>query len=265
MSIDYARRQVIEQDLSKNLTELGFHFALQPQVNASTGQLCGVEALARWNHPEIGTIAPDEFIAIAEETGTITSLTFHLLHAVFSSIKKRKARYGCSIRTAINVTPSLLTNKTFFNNFFLLLEQYDVPPELIEIEITESIELTHSETTLYHLLLCQEKGISIALDDFGTGFSMIAYLTQFPIDKIKLDKYFIQKISNGEKSKDILRSLIQFVRSIGCKLVAEGVEEAEEAGFLVTNGCDVHQGYFYDKPMVPNEFDKKYLSNFSGN
>lgn len=259
MSINYARRTVIEKDLSDNLRELGFHFALQPQVNAITGKLCGVEALARWNHPEIGMISPVEFIDIAEETGTITSLTLHLLHAIFANIKEREARFGCSLRTAINMTPSLLVNNDFFTNFFLLLEQYEVPPELIEIEITESIELTYSETTLHHLLLCREKGISIALDDFGTGFSMIAYLTQFPIDKIKLDKFFIQKISEGDKSKGVLKSLIQFVHSIGCKLVAEGVEEIEEAEFLITNDCEVHQGYFYDKPMTPADFDEKYL------
>lgn len=261
MSIDLARRVLIERDLSGDLAELGFHFQVQPQINTGSGELEGIEVLSRWNHPEIGMIPPIEFIDIAEETGTIVQLSNHLLHEVFSYIQKREGGYGCRLRTAINLTPSLLANQSFFDNFFQLLEQYEIPPELIEIEITENTELTYSEKTLQNLTACRSKGISIAIDDFGTGFSMLAYLTHFPINKIKLDKLFIQKIGFGQKSEGVLQSLIQFVLNIGCELVAEGIETPEEAAFLKERGCMVHQGYFYDKPMSTHLFEQKYLQN----
>jgi diguanylate cyclase (GGDEF)-like protein/PAS domain S-box-containing protein len=259
MRVDLARRVLIECDLSGDLKELGFHFQVQPQIHTKSGELSGVEVLSRWNHPELGWISPAEFIAIAEEMGTIVHLTTHLLHEVFSYIRRREARYGRRIRTAINLTPSLLADQNFFDHFFRLLDQYGIPPELVEIEITENTELTYSEKTLQNLLACRTKGISIAIDDFGTGFSMLAYLTHFPINKIKLDKLFIQKIGYGEKSEGVLESLIQFVLSIGCDLVAEGIETPEEAVFLKERGCLVHQGYFYDCPMTTQLFEEKYL------
>lgn len=261
MNIGAARRRTIERGLNGNLKELGVYFVLQPQMDAASGKLHGAEMLARWNHPELGMISPEEFIKVAEETETIEAFTYYLVHELLGYLKERIVKHACTLRTAINVTPSLLANKDFFSRFFLLLDQYEIPAELIEFEITESIELTYSEATLQNLILCRSKGITVALDDFGTGFSMIAYLTQFPIDKIKLDKYFIQNLEGGGKAEDILKSLIHFVHSIGCKLVAEGVEMKKEADFLIANNCNVHQGYYYDKPLLPVAFDEKYMTS----
>lgn len=259
MRDELARRILIEKSLSEDLKSVGFHFALQPQIDAATSRVRGVEVLSRWHHPELGSISPVEFIAIAEETDTIKRLTEHLLDEVFLDMTRRENQYGSLLRTAINITPSLLDSTTFFEKLFSMLDTYGIAPTLIEIEITESVELRYSEKTLRNLLACQEKGISIALDDFGTGFSSLAYLLDFPINKIKLDKSFIEKIGQDPKSEAVLKSLIQFVNSVGCDLVAEGVEEASEALFLIINGCSIHQGYFYDKPMLPKAFNEKYL------
>lgn len=263
MKMDLVRRLVIEKSLSENLTASGFHFALQPQINCVSGELAGVEVLSRWDHPKLGPISPFEFINIAEETGTISHLTHHLLNEVFSFIHNNIIRYGHFPKTAINVTPSLLTSPRFFEDLFFLMNKYNIPPELIEIEITECIELTFSEMTLQNLLACKAKGISIALDDFGTGFSTLAYLMEFPIDKIKLDKSFISKIGHDPKSEAVLKSLIKFINSIDCRMVAEGVELASEAVFLEESGCLVHQGYLYDKPLPPENFIRKYLLNYN--
>ncbi|WP_186763939.1 EAL domain-containing protein [Planomicrobium sp. CPCC 101079] len=259
MGTALTRRLVIEKSLTENLQELGFHFALQPQINCETGDLTGIEVLARWNHPTLGPISPVEFINIAEETGTISHLTNCLLEEVFSFINKKEQRFEKFPKTAINVTSSLLTSRKFFEELFLKMEKYQIAPEQIELELTESVELTSSEITLANLMVCRSKGISIAMDDFGTGFSMLSYLVNYPIDKIKLDKSFIGKIGHDAKSEAVLKSLIQFVKGIDCELLAEGVETEEESLFLQENGCPIHQGYLHDKPLSPEEFELKYL------
>ena len=259
MGIDLSRRVVIEKSLAGDLQELGFHFFVQPQINCETGDLIGAEVLSRWNHPTLGPISPVEFINIAEETGTISRLTHHLLEEVFSFIKGKKEQGVSFPKTAINVTSSLVTSRSFFEDLFLLMEKFHISPKQIELEITESVELISSELTLTNLIECQSKGISIALDDFGTGFSMLAYLVDYPINKIKLDKSFISKIGQDAKSEVFLKSLIQFVKGINCELLAEGVETVEESIFLQANGCPIHQGYLHDKPMPPEVFYMKYL------
>ncbi|ANU09498.1 GGDEF domain-containing protein [Planococcus antarcticus DSM 14505] len=265
MKISYNRKSAIEKGLNGDLKENGFYYVLQPQIDGSSGQLVGAEVLSRWNHPEFGEISPLEFIQIAEESGEIVPLTSHLLAEIFTQIKEWEKGFGWNLRTAINMTPSLLSDPTFFDNFFELLEHFQISSHLLEIEITEQAELTYSPKTLENLLRCKSKGISIAIDDFGTGFSMISYLTHFPINKIKIDQSFVQKIGQNRKSEAVLTSLIHLAHSIECDLVAEGVETVEESLFLQENGCPIHQGYLYDKPLTPKAFEKKYLQDFIKN
>lgn len=259
MKASYKRKSIIEQDLSKDLDQVGLYYTLQPQIHGETGELNGAEVLARWEHPELGSISPLEFIQIAEESGQIATLTSHLLIQVFTQIKEWEIKFDRQFRTAINMTPSLLSNPVFFDHFLDLMEQYQVPPTLLEIEITEQVELTYSPRTLENLLLCKAKGITISIDDFGTGFSMISYLTHFPINKIKIDRSFVQKIGQDQKSEAVLKSLIYLAKSIECDVVAEGVERRAEVEFLQDNGCEVFQGYLYDKPLKPECFEAKYL------
>ncbi|WP_203335068.1 putative bifunctional diguanylate cyclase/phosphodiesterase [Planococcus beigongshangi] len=259
MKIQRARKSIIEEGLAGELKTTGFYYTMQPQIDGRSNELVGVEVLSRWNHPELGEISPPEFIQVAEETGTIVSLTLHLLTEVFTKIKEWENHFEWNVRTAINMTASLLSNSDFFDQFFYMMDRYKINPDLIEIEITEQAELTYSPKTLENLLLCKAKGISIAIDDFGTGFSMISYLTHFPITKIKIDRSFVQKIGQDTKSEAVLKSLIHLARSIECELVAEGVERNEEAAFLRANDCDVYQGYLYDKPLKVIEFEQKYL------
>lgn len=253
------RRVAIEKGLSGDLKKNGFYFNLQPQIDGRTGKIVGSEILARWKHPELGEISPLEFIPAAEETGAIFPLTAHLLEEVFTQLKIWEDRFGWKLSTAINMTPSLLGNPRFYDKFSKLMFQHEIDPCLIEIEITEQAELTYSPQTLDNLLLYKSKGMSIAIDDFGTGFSMISYLTTFPINKIKIDKSFVQKIGHDTKSRAVLKSLIQLANSIECELLAEGVERPEEAQFLQANECNVFQGYMFDKPMKAKDFEVKYI------
>lgn len=257
------RRVLIEKSLLGCLKDSGFYFNVQPQISGSDINLSGIEVLARWNHPVLGELSPLEFIDIAEQSGTIAHLTTHLLREVLKVIKDWENRYDWKIKTAINMTPSLLANPVFFDEFFRLMEHYDVHPSLLEVELTEHAEMAYSEATMRNLELCREKGISIAIDDFGTGFSMISYLTQFPINKIKIDRYFISKIGADAKSEAVLKSLIHLAHSIGCDLLAEGVERHEEVSFLIENSCTAFQGYYYDKPLRVKDFEEKYLVKIS--
>lgn len=259
MKIERARKSIIEEGLAGDLKTTGFYYTMQPQIDGRSNELIGVEVLSRWNHPELGEIPPPEFIQVAEESGTIVSLTLHLLTDVFTQIKEWEKHFEWNVRTAINMTASLLSNSDFFDQFFCMMDRYKINPNLIEIEITEQAELTYSPKTLENLLLCKAKGISIAIDDFGTGFSMISYLTHFPITKIKIDRSFVQKIGQDPKSEAVLKSLIHLAKSIECELVAEGVERIEEAAFLRANDCDIYQGYLYDKPLKVTDFEQKYL------
>ena len=259
MKANRERRVLIERSLMSCLEGSGFYFAVQPQISGGGINLSGIEVLARWNHPVLGELSPLEFIDVAEQSGTIAHLTTHLLHGVFKMIKDWEERYGWDVKTAINMTPSLLANPMFFEEFFKLMEEYGVCPSLLEVELTEHAEMAYSETTMRNLELCKEKGISIAIDDFGTGFSMISYLTQFPINKIKIDRYFIRKIGEDAKSEAVLKSLIHLAQSIECELLAEGVERPEEVEFLKKNSCTVFQGYYYDKPLNIKDFEMKYL------
>lgn len=259
MNSERERKIKIEKGLLEDLGENGYYFTLQPQIDGVTGHIIGVEILSRWNHPELGELSPLEFIQVAEQSSTIVSLTTHLLNEVFTQLKDWKMRFGWDLKTAINMTPSLLANPEFFKDFIALIDRYEIKPELIEIEITEQAELTYSDCTLENLQLCQSKGISIAIDDFGTGFSMIAYLTQFPINKIKLDKFFVQKIGEDKKSEAVLTSLIHLAKSIECELLAEGVERIEEVDFLKKHDCIHFQGYYFDKPLTVENFEEKYL------
>ncbi|WKA58332.1 EAL domain-containing protein [Planococcus shenhongbingii] len=254
------RRELeIQEALINGNYKSDFYFTLQPQIDVLTGAIAGMEVLSRWNHPRYGELSPLEFIEIAEQSGAIESLTYHLLKKVFSKIKDWKLQYGWKLKTAINITPSLLSSPTFFNDFIEMMDLYGIESQWIEIEITEQVELTYSKQILENLLLCRERGISIAIDDFGTGYSMIAYLTQFPIDKIKIDKFFIEGIGQDAKAEAILIALINLAKSIGCDLLAEGVERKEEAEFLKSHGCTIFQGYLFDKPLKPDKFERKYL------
>lgn len=259
MRVSQNRHSIIESGLRDLSEDSGIHYHLQPQIDGATNEVKGVEMLARWNHPEIGFISPEEFIAISERSGTIAPLTLHLLDRLFTQISEWRRRYAWDFTVAINISPALLESPVFFRNFFDLIDLHQIPTKLLEVEVTEQVELAYSEHVLENLQACQSKGICVAIDDFGTGFSMLSYLTSFPIDKIKIDKFFLRQIGEDKKAEALLISIINLAKSIECDVLAEGVERQVEVDFLLKHQCSLFQGYFYDKPMLPNLFEEKYL------
>ncbi|SDE92535.1 PAS domain S-box-containing protein/diguanylate cyclase (GGDEF) domain-containing protein [Bhargavaea beijingensis] len=254
------RRRVIEDDLfSGNFKENGFACVVQPQLDGESGRLLGIETLSRWDHPELGVLPPSEFIPIAEETGKIKELTIHLLNLVLEKGQRWDMQYGRVPRMAVNVTSSLLNDKQFFSTIMKMLGKWEIPPDRFEIEITEWKETLSSNLVLSNLRKCRSQGISVAIDDFGTGFSGLSYLTNFPVDKIKIDRFFVSGIGRVGKSEAILKSVVSLAEGLGCELIAEGVETGEQRRFLLGIGCRGIQGYYFDAPLPPGEFEEKYL------
>lgn len=260
MTRELSRRVNIEDSLSEDLQKNGVYFQYQPQIDYVTGELKGFEVLSRWNHPVLGAISPLEFIEIAEESGNILKLTYYLMAEVFSIVTSWRKKFGYDLTISINVTPYLISQRSFFDDFFELLERYDLPASMIELEITEDSQIEASETTLDNMKNCKERGVRIAIDDFGTGYSLFKSLTHFPINKIKIDRYFINRIGNDSQSEAIIRSFVDFAENLNCELVAEGVETKEEAEFLKSIGCTVFQGYYLEKPLDIDAFESKYFA-----
>ncbi|OLN23651.1 hypothetical protein BTO30_03525 [Domibacillus antri] len=253
------RRLTIEQDLAGDLKEKGLYFVLQPQMDIEEQVLIGVEVLSRWNHPKLGFIPPPEFIQIAEENGYILKLTSYMFCEIFLEMKKWIEQFDFKPRVSFNVTPFLLSSESFFTDFFDLLERFGIPASYIELEITEETELTTSSTAFKNLLRCREKGILISVDDFGTGYSTLSYLIHFPVGKVKIDKYFIDQVEQDEQAEAVLKSIIQLSENLGYEVVAEGVETKRQADFLKENGCFNIQGYFVDRPLPMDVFERKYV------
>ncbi|EMR07069.1 Cyclic di-GMP phosphodiesterase Gmr [Bhargavaea cecembensis DSE10] len=254
------RRRLIEDDLfSGEFKKKGFSCAVQPQLDGESGQLIGIETLSRWNHPELGPITPYEFIPIAEESGKIRELTIHLLNLVLAEGKCWAEKYGSVPRIAVNVTSQLLDDKRFYGTVMRMLRKWRIPPDRFEIEITEWKEILSSDLVLSNLRKCRSKGISVAIDDFGTGFSGLSYLTNFPVDKIKIDRFFVSGIGMISKSEAILKSIVSLAEGLDCDVIAEGVETAEQLQFLLDIGCRGVQGYYFDAPLPPREFEEKYM------
>ncbi|AOM84155.1 sensor domain-containing protein [Salisediminibacterium beveridgei] len=242
------RRIAMSDDLFKALDDGQFYFVFQPQLNLVTGFVEGVEVLSRWEHPELGMIPPPEFIALAEETGKIQPLTERMITEVLEKVGIWREKWSFNGSVAFNVSGSLIESRTFGSFLKAVMEDYQVLPGQIELEITESTSLANSDTLFKHLDYFRSSGISIAIDDFGTGFSKLDHLSTLPVDRIKIDKSFISQIGSGSKGEAILYALIHLVDSLELDIVAEGVETLEQARVLLEKGCTHVQGFYYARP-----------------
>ncbi|MDO9354030.1 MAG: GGDEF domain-containing phosphodiesterase, partial [Solirubrobacteraceae bacterium] len=221
--------------------------AYQPIVDGATRQIHGMEALARWNHPEQGPIAPTEFIALAEETGLIGALCHRVSIAASRELvalppELRRARW-----VSINVSPVQLRSPDFIRHARRMLAETDIDPRLLRIEITENAVMHDPELAIRMLTQVKALGVSVWLDDFGTGHSSLAYLRQLPVDCIKIDRSFIAEIQ-GASAGPLLHGIVSMARSVGCEVLAEGVETELQREALLGAGCRLMQGYLFGRP-----------------
>ncbi|MFW2371484.1 MAG: EAL domain-containing protein [Gammaproteobacteria bacterium] len=243
----------MEARLNKAIEMEELELYYQPQVDAVTGQLVGVEALLRWNDPVMGVIAPLQFIPLAEETGLIVPIGDWVFEAACKQSKAWQQQGLDPIRIAVNLSARQFKQFNLFNNIQSTISRYGVSAELLEFELTESIimqDVKESAQILNHL---KGLGLSLAVDDFGTGYSSLSYLRRFPLDFLKIDRSFVKDITLDEGDAAIARAIISLAQSLNLKVVAEGVETLEQLKFMQQHRCDYIQGFYYSKPIPADE------------
>ena len=223
----------------------------QPKVNLAGAYVTGVEALARWQHPERGVIAPDEFIPVAERTGLIIPLTLWVLQHALTQCR-HWLDIGLNISVAVNLSMWNLEAQELPEQIIGLLRDTGVPPANLELEITESSIMSDPQRVITTLNNIRAFGVRFAIDDFGTGYSSFSYLTKLPVKSIKIDKSFVLGLGTDRDNALIVRSIIDLSHNLGLKVVAEGVETAAARDMLSSFGCDEAQGYYYSRPQLPD-------------
>ena len=229
--------------------------AYQPRVDSRTGVVQGVEALLRWSHPQLGEIEPERFVPLAEQTGIIVQLGDWALRAACAQLR-RWCEAGITLeRVAVNLSMRQLFEPDLVDRVVVILNEYGLAPQQLELEITESMAMQHPELVLDTLARFDQLGIRIGLDDFGTGYSSLAYLKRFPIDDLKIDRAFVSGVPHDAEDVAIARAILALARSLGLTPVAEGVETIEQRDFLQAEGCREMQGYLFGEPRPASALD----------
>lgn len=249
---------LLENDLRRGIEQDQLVLHYQPQVNLQTGELTGVEALVRWQHPERGVVSPAHFIPLAEETGLIVPLGEWVLKAACLQ-QKAWLTAGMNVpQMAVNLSTRQFRQKDFPGKVASVLRETGLPAEFLELEITESCAMEHASETINQLNQLNQMGLSLSIDDFGTGYSSLAYLKRFPIDKLKIDGSFIHDIPLDQNDAAIAISIIGLAHNMQLTVVAEGVEQEHQAAWLREQNCDQAQGFLYAKPMPADQFSTHF-------
>ena len=251
-------RRELDAELRRACVNQEFILYFQPQVRSSDGAVIGAEALLRWHHPERGILAPGAFIDALCESAVAIETSRWILTTACKTAASWRAKGLPPIRIGVNLFPAQFRNGSLLRDVEHALSESGLPPEALELEITENIALGREEGTLSPLKELRAKGIGIAFDDFGTGYASLSYLTRYPLTRIKIDRSFIQKIGTQSAGEDtaIVRSIIAMGRNLGLEVIAEGVETRAQADFLETQGCHELQGFLFSKPIPADAFEQ---------
>ena len=253
MNVHTAERLELELDLSHALERGEFLLHYQPKVEVATGLITGTEALLRWQHPLHGLIPPMDFIPLAEETGMIIPIGEWVLATACARNKAWQDQGLTNMGVAVNLSARQFADSMLLEKLTRIIGASGLDPTSLELEITESVVMSHGASAVHVLEKLKSIGVQIAIDDFGTGYSSLAYLKRFPIDTIKVDRSFIRDIPADSGDKKITRAIIAMAHSLKLKVVAEGVETADQLKFLRTHCCDAVQGYFLYRPLPEAE------------
>ena len=250
MELDHAMRQA--------LVSGRFRLHYQPQVSLLDGRIIGAEALLRWRDPELGEVPPGRFIPVAEDSGFIVPIGDWVLSQAVRQAALWHAR-GHAIPIAVNVSALQFKQPHFVDRVASVLAVSGVPPQLLELELTESILLHDAEEALSRLHALARLGVGLCIDDFGTGYSSLAYLKRFPIGKLKIDRSFVKGLPADDSDAGIVRAILQMARALGMKVVAEGVETEPQRAFLLAEGCDQFQGWLYAPALDSLSFEQRLV------
>ncbi|MFC0558942.1 putative bifunctional diguanylate cyclase/phosphodiesterase [Halalkalibacter alkalisediminis] len=246
LKIEYGLRKAIEKD--------EFELYYQPKVNIQTGEIVGLEALIRWHHPHEGMISPASFIPIAEQVGAIHTVGDWVLRTACLKAKDIHAQ-GFNLRISVNVSVIQLLQSNFVKHLKDILVEINLPATLLELEITETTAMTHTEHIIEVLRSLQDIGIHIAIDDFGTGYSSLNYLKDLPINTVKIDRAFVKDIHDKPVDLAIIEAIISVSQTLGYSVIAEGVESQDQLTLLKERKCNEIQGYLFSKPLPETALD----------
>ncbi len=255
MSEQASERVRLEHDLRRALENGEFELHYQPQVAFTDGRILGAEALIRWRHPSEGVISPNRFIPIAVDTGLIGPIGEWVLQVACEQNQQWRASGLAPIRVAVNVAASQFHNGRIEDMVTAMAKRGAISTSSLELEITERVLMSNAEDAIGRLGRLKALGVHIAIDDFGTGYSSLSYLRRLPIDKIKIDQSFVRDLTSDDDAKTLVRAIIDLSHAFGFTVIAEGVETAQQALFLAQHGCEQCQGYYFARPMPPEQFE----------
>jgi diguanylate cyclase (GGDEF)-like protein len=254
MSDSAHERVELESGLRRALQNSEFELFFQPKVNIQTGNTNSAEALIRWFHPTRGMVSPDQFIPMAEETGLIIPIGEWVIREACRRARSWQLAGIAPLRVAVNLSAQQFRQKDLLETVQRALRDTGLDPSLLELELTESAVMENAEESARILAQLSRLGVQISIDDFGTGYSSLSYLKRFPLDKLKIDRSFIRDLATDVDDAAIVRAIISLAHSLKLKVIAEGVETADQLDFLRQLGCDQYQGYHCSPPMAPDAF-----------
>ncbi|ACJ33534.1 putative bifunctional diguanylate cyclase/phosphodiesterase [Anoxybacillus flavithermus] len=255
------QKTMIETALHEAIDNKQFTLFYQPQFDVQTGELMGVEALIRWVHPELGTISPAMFIPIAEETGQIIAIGKWVIEEACRQIQTWNEQHGRSLRMSVNISPKQFLKENFVEHIRAVLQQTQLPPDQLDLEITEGVAVFNEQYTIQKLQQLKQLGVHISIDDFGTGYSSLSYLRKFPINRLKIAKPFIDGITEEKEDVAVVKAIIVLAKNLKLRVIAEGVETLQQLNILRSLQCDEIQGYVLGKPVPADQFAKLYIEN----
>ncbi len=264
MNAALRRRRLTETRLRQALEENRLTIVYQPQVELATGHMIGAEALVRWRDEELGEVPPDQFITVAEECGLILELGRWVLRHACRQARRWQLEGFPLDRVAVNLSPAQFAFQDLVEQVAETLEETGLSPEKLEVEITESTLMRDHRGAVGTLQALHDLGVSVALDDFGTGYSSLSYLKRFPLDKVKIDRSFVQDLPHDQDGAAITRTIISLGKTLRLKVLAEGVETPEQCAFLLREGCDEAQGYLFSRAVTAAELERLLRAGSEG-
>jgi diguanylate cyclase (GGDEF)-like protein/PAS domain S-box-containing protein len=253
MNAQVVERLTLESSLRLALGREELFLVYQPQVDIATGRITGLEALLRWQHPKLGLVPPDKFIRIAENSGLILPIGEWVLRTACRQARKWQDEGLPAVSLAVNVSAVQFRQEGFCELIRKVLHETGLAPQYLELELTESLLLSSGDVTLSVLQALKAMGLKLAIDDFGTGYSSLSYLKKFPVSKLKIDRSFVRDIAVNLDDAAITTAIISMAKSLNLKVIAEGVEDEAQMSFLCAYHCDEIQGYYFSKPLAPED------------
>ena len=250
MTTPYFQNLSLETGIHKALDNDEFHLMYQPQINIKTGEIVGVEALLRWDHPEHGPISPAEFIPFAEETGMIVDIGHWVLRSACAELQRWREAGLPEIRMSINMSARQLVENDIVKFVANTLRDFSIPGHCLEIEITENTIMSDMDSMIHKLKELSKKGVYIAIDDFGTGYSSLSYLHKLPIHTLKIDRTFVKEVNMKHTGKSIINTIVAMVKGLNLNVIAEGVETQQQLDYLQEIDCTEAQGFLFCKPLT---------------